>query len=337
MRFRILCTLVLVLLLTSCQLEENYIRLNGFTMGTSYQVTLQTSQDNADHLHLLIEAKLQHINQLMSTYIRDSELSQFNRSNSMDCQPISDETFYVIKSAIEVSKKTQGKFDITLAPLISEWGFDNKQTNNHIPEEKKIQQLLTQIGYSKLHLEEPQLGQPCVQKMHKDLSVNLSAIAKGYGVDQISELLTNNKIQNYLVEIGGETASKGLNPKSKIWRLAIEAPIAEQRQIQQIFSPNELGVATSGDYRNYFEKDGVRFSHTIDPTTGRPITHKLVSVTVLHQQTMLADAYATAFMVMGQEKAIIFAEENKLPIYLLVKDGEAFRVIYSEAFKKYLL
>ena len=308
------------------------MHLSGFTMGTSYRVTLLSKPDHASLIHQQIEQKLKQINQLMSTYIDNSELSRFNRSNAITCQKISKDTYFVVKQAIEISKQTNGMFDVTIDPLISEWGFDRKQTNDQVPTQAKINQLLNQIGYDKLAL-----GESCIQKQTPNISVNLSAIAKGYAVDQIAELLINNEVKNYLVEIGGETASKGKNPKSEPWRLAIESPSLKQRQIQQIFNPLGFGVATSGDYRNYFEKHGIRFSHTIDPSTGKPITHKLASVTVLHKQTMLADAYATSFMVMGTKKALEFAEKNKLAVFMIVKTKQGFDTIYSSQFEWHLV
>jgi len=330
--YRILLKIFLIFILSACQQQTSYLKLNGFTMGTSYQITLQTTEKKANRLHQQIETKLKLINQLMSTYISDSELSKFNRSTSLECQTISDETYYVIENALKVSEMTRGKFDVTLAPLISEWGFDNKQTNDLIPSETRIKELLRQTGYKNVYL-----GKQCIQKRHQNISINLSAIAKGFGVDQISKFLSTNGIQNYLVEIGGETASKGVNSRATPWRLAIEAPIEQKRQIQQVFTPLGLGVATSGDYRNYFEKNGKKFSHTIDPITGEPITHQLISVTVLHKQTMLADAFATAFMVMGVEDSLSFAEKHKLTIYLLIKKGDGFKTIYTESFRKHLL
>ncbi len=329
--YRLLVATLAVCLMAGCEKEDDYLHLSGFTMGTSYRITLKASQDNANHLHAKIEKKLNRINQLMSTYIDDSELSRFNQSTSLDCQPVSTETFYVIKNSLEVSRLTGGNFDVTVGPLISEWGFDKKQTNDVVPNKRKIKSLLQQIGFEKLSL-----GIACIKKENANISVNLSAIAKGYGVDQITELLRTNDIENYLVEIGGETASKGMNPDSKPWRLAIEAPVEKQSQIHKVFSPLGLGVATSGDYRNYFEKNEVRFSHTIDPTTGRPITHQLVSVTVLHQQTMLADAFATAFMVMGKEKTMLFAKQNKIPVYLLVKSNNGFEAMHTSEFERHL-
>lgn len=318
--------------ISSCQEEPNYLRLNGFTMGTTYQITLRSDQENAIKIQQSIDKKLILINQLMSTYIDDSELSLINQSQSTVCQLISPENYYVIQNAINVSQETEGKFDITIDPLIAEWGFDKKQTHNIIPMQKVIDELLNQVGYRKIKLLEN-----CLKKAASHLSINLSAIAKGYAVDQIAALLEKKDIENYLVEIGGETATKGVNPNLLPWRLAIEAPIEQQRKIQKVFLPKGLGVATSGDYRNYFEKEGVRFSHTIDPTTGKPITHNLASVTVLHHKTMLADAYATAFMVMGAEKAFVFAKKHKMAAYFLVKNKQGFDAKYTPAFKKHLL
>jgi len=326
-------SLVFIALLSTagCQEQSDYTRLSGFTMGTSYQITLKTNQQSADNIHQQIETELVQINRLMSTYIEDSELSILNQSDSLDCIKVSKQTFVVVKNALEISRQTNGRFDVTVGPLISEWGFDKKRTDDKIPSDQKIELLLAQTGFEKIIL-----GPQCVQKQNATLSINLSAIAKGYGVDRIAAIIESNHVEDYLVEIGGETASKGLNPKSVHWRLAIEAPLQQQRQIQQVFSPLGLGVATSGDYRNYFENNGVRFSHTIDPTTGKPITHNLVSVTVLHPQTMLADAYATAFMVMGAEQSMAFANQHDLPIYLLLKNTNGFEAVYTKAFEKHL-
>ncbi len=314
-----------------CQQQFDYYQLDGFTMGTTYHITLKTNKNSATLLHNKIAQRLVKINQLMSTYIEDSELSKFNQSLSVECQPVSKETYFVIKNALKVSAETGGKFDVTVAPLIAEWGFDQKTTNDEIPDQESIQRLLKETGYENI-----ELGIGCLLKKIPELSINLSAIAKGYGVDQIARVIETNGISNYLIEIGGETASRGVNSKSILWTLAIEAPSEQRRKIQSIFSPKGMGVATSGDYRNYFEKEGVRYSHTIDPISGKPITHNLVSATVLHKSTMLADAYATAFMVMGEHAALEFAEEKELAIYLLVKNGHGFEERHSTTFNQYL-
>lgn len=323
-------SLCLIFLVAGCQKTSDYISINGYTMGTSYQVTMQDPTGKATNIHQQIETELRLINQQMSTYIEDSDLSIFNQKKSTDCQKLPAAVIKVITSAQQVSQQTKGKFDVTLNPLIEEWGFDKKQTNDQVPTDQLITKMLDRIGFDKLVVKTD-----CVQKSIGELSVNLSAIAKGYGVDRVAQIVERNGIKDYLVEIGGETASKGLNPSSKSWRLAVEAPL-QQRKIQQVFSPLGKGVATSGDYRNYFEKEGIRYSHTIDPTTGKPITHNLASITVLHQQTMLADAYATAFMVMGDKLSLEFANQRNIPVYLIIKNDGEFETVANDAFKTHI-
>lgn len=321
---------VALLTLFACDTKPEYYKLTGLTMGTSYQVTLAARQSDLSEIKNQIDQRLATINQLMSTYIEDSELSRFNRAETTNCYPLSEETLQVIRGAQEVSTLSKGKFDITLAPLIEIWGFDKKDTHDRMPDETTIGRLLDEIGYQKLTLDSD-----CVAKAQPDLSINLSAIAKGYGVDEIARLLQSKKIEHYLVEIGGEVANKGRNARSDDWRIAIETATSE-RGIQRVIRPQGMGIATSGDYRNYFEKDGKRFSHTIDPTNGFPITHALASITVLHPQTMMADAFATAMMVMGPEQSLEFAQKNQLAILMLVKDSSGFKEVYSDAFEPYL-
>ncbi len=298
-------------------------------MGTTYHITLENKGD-IQALQAAIDKELKNINQLMSTYIDDSELVKFNQSKSTECQALSPQTQKVIKAAVEVSRQTGGKFDVTLAPLIELWGFDKKDTHSQIPPQAEIERELKQIGYQKIELQDS-----CVGKAIPELSINLSAIAKGYGVDKIAEIIAQAGHQNYLVEIGGEIALKGVNAKAQAWKIAVESPVSEGRSIQKVITPGNMAVATSGDYRNYFEKDGKRYSHTIDPTTGYPITHRLASVTVLHPQSMMADALATAMMVMGEKAALEFAEKQQLPLFILVKTEKGFKEEYSSAFEPY--
>jgi thiamine biosynthesis lipoprotein len=164
----------------------------------------------------------------------------------------------------------------------------------------------------------------------------LSSIAKGYGVDKVAEQLDQAGIVNYLVEVGGELRSKGRKPDGEGWLVGIESPAGGHNIAQRVISPGDTGIATSGDYRNYFEKNGVRYSHTINPTTGRPITHRLVSVTIIASNAMLADGLATALTVLGPEKGLELANENGIAAYLLVKEDLGFKEMYSEAFRPYL-
>lgn len=324
-------SIIFLLIITSCSKQNSYVKLTGYTMGTTYHVTLEKKDIDVEQLQIKIDERLKKINQLMSTYIDDSELSVFNQNQTTECQKLSLETLFVIKSAIDVSHKTNGKFDVTLAPLITMWGFDKKDTQDVIPSQNQIDFELNNIGFKKIIIENN-----CVKKQLPQLSINLSAIAKGYAVDQIAKIIQQQQIKNYLVEIGGEVANQGLNPKGKNWRIAIESPNTAERTIQKAITPKNLGIATSGNYRNYFEKNGKRYSHTIDPTTGYPITHTLASITVLHEQTMMADALATGLLVMGDEAALKFAEKTNLPIFMLIKDGDNFKEVYSTAFQQYL-
>ncbi|WP_196138794.1 FAD:protein FMN transferase [Aliikangiella sp. G2MR2-5] len=330
MTSRILTVLTFIFFLSACEQAPEYIHLQGYTMGTTYNVKAEDRGD-AEALQKRIDERLKEINQLMSTYIDDSELSLFNHNQSLDCLPLSKDTLTVIQAAVDISESTQGKFDVTLAPLIELWGFDKKETNNAIPSQQEITALLAKIGFSKIAIENG-----CIKKGDEQLSINLSAIAKGYGVDEIARIVAESGHKNFLVEIGGEIVVKGVNPKGKAWTVAIESASTADRSIQRLLSLKDISVATSGDYRNYFEKDGKRYSHTIDPTTGYPIEHNLASVTVLHKQNMMADAIATAMMVMGPKASLEYAEKHQLPVFILVKNGEQFEEKYSSAFEPYL-
>jgi len=321
---------VFLFLLNACDKKPNYIHLQGYTMGTTYNIKAEDLGAGAE-LHQKIEARLIEINQLMSTYIDDSELSVFNKTISEECLPLSNDTLEVIRAAKNVSETTGGKFDVTLAPLIETWGFDKKETNDAIPSQAEIDHQLSQIGYSKIIIETN-----CVKKSNPALSINLSAIAKGYGVDEIGRLVASFGHKNYMVEIGGEVVVKGLNPKGKAWTVAIESASTADRSIQRLVSLNDISIATSGSYRNYFEKDGKRYSHTIDPTTGYPIEHNLASVTVLHKENMMADAIATAMMVMGAEDSMAYAEKHQLPVFMLVRIGDKFEERYTASFKPFI-
>ena len=299
-------------------------------MGTTYNIKAE-DLGTGEALHKKVEARLIEINQLMSTYIDDSELSVFNQTISEECLPLSKDTLKVIHAAQNISETTGGKFDITLAPLIETWGFDKKETNNAIPSQAEIDHQLSQIGYTKFIIENN-----CVKKENPALSINLSAIAKGYGVDEIGNLVASFGHKNYMVEIGGEVIVKGVNPKGKAWTVAIESAATANRSIQRLVTLNDISIATSGSYRNYFEKNGKRYSHTIDPTTGYPIEHNLASVTVLHKENMMADAIATAMMVMGAEEAQRYAESHQIPIFMLVKTGDRFEERYNTYFEPFI-
>ncbi|MDX2493993.1 MAG: FAD:protein FMN transferase [Desulfuromusa sp.] len=316
--------------------NDQLLTISGTTMGTSYHIKLAptaTQKINLPSLKEQISSRLDDIDHKMSTYKKDSEVSRFNRHSSESWMPISAETLTVISAAQEISQLSSGAFDITIGKLVNLWGFGPTINLDAIPDANAIQTLLSKSGYHKLELRKTP---PAVRKNASAISIDLSAIAKGYAVDAIARLLMENQINNFLVEIGGEIITHGQKQLQQPWVIGIESPVAEQRSIRKRLYLEDVAMATSGDYRNYFEEQGVRYSHTIDPATGYPIKHQLASVTVIDKTCMRADALATAIMVMGPSKGLEFARQEQLAIFMLVKQGDQFIEKHSSAFKPYL-
>ena len=330
---RILIIIFLMIGTGACQ-NNNYkiVLINGLTMGTTYSIKIKTADAvvNQEKIRADIEKILLEINQKMSTYIVDSELSVINFSNSLDSNLISDDLFKVISHANTISKTTNGAFDITVGPLVNLWGFGPNKSENKIPSNEEIELIKKNIGYMKIYLNKETTS---IKKLHPDLYVDLSGIAKGFAVDKIALYLNSYNLENYLVEIGGELIAKGTNEDNEVWQIGIENP---NNNLAKIIGLKDIAMATSGDYRNYFEKNGVRYSHTINPNTGKPIKHKLASVTVLDKTAMNADALATAFMVLGPAKTIELANELKIGVYLIIKNDENFYEEYNEYFEPFI-
>ena len=223
---------------------------------------------------------------------------------------------------------TQGAFDITAGPLVNIWGFGPEQDFT-VPGEQQINTALRLAGQGKLQLD---AAAPALKKAHGGMYIDLSAIAKGFAVDEIAGYLDRQQLDNYLVEIGGEIRARGVNDENRPWQIGIENPVTGQRTVRSIIKLENMAMATSGGYRNYFEKDGISYSHTIDPRTGYPVTHELASVTVLHPSAMLADAWATGLLVLGPEKGYATALENGLAAYFIVHGETGFEEISTPAF-----
>ncbi|RUO61956.1 FAD:protein FMN transferase ApbE [Pseudidiomarina insulisalsae] len=302
-------------------------------MGTTYHIRYVSANPRHESAKVQerVDAVLAQINSQMSTYDPTSELSRFNSRMTTEPVVVSRSLEQVVRRALEIAEETDGLLDVTVGPLVNLWSFGPKQRPEKVPDAMELQAVKAVTGYQHLNVENHQL-----QKEIPELYVDLSTIAKGYAVDRVARLLEQMEIQNYLVEIGGEMRLKGNKPGNQPWRIAIEKPDSSQRAAQRIIEPGNMAVATSGDYRNYFEEDGVRYSHIIDPRTGRPIQHNLVSVTVLADTCMDADAYATALTVMGPEQALVFAEQKRLAVLLIVRENGMFKEYTSTAFKPYL-
>ncbi|WP_107853104.1 FAD:protein FMN transferase [Oceanimonas marisflavi] len=334
-----LAPLGLAFLLAACQPGDDaapQLHLTGNTMGTYYSVKIVGADDSqASALQAEIDRRLEQVNDHMSTYREGSELSRFNRHKAETPFLVSGDTAKVVTAALQLGRLTGGALDVTVGPLVNLWGFGPDARPTHIPDDEQLAAVKAQTGLKHLSVLTAADGD-YLQKSLPGLYVDLSSIAKGYGVDAVSEYLSEQGLTNHLVEIGGEVKTRGLNAHGQDWRIAVEKPGPGTGMVQQVVAIAGTSVATSGDYRNYYELDGKRLSHTMDPATGKPITHKLASVTVIHPSCMIADGLATALTVMGTERALAFAERQGLAVYLLTKTDDGFRVDMTSAFKKYL-
>jgi thiamine biosynthesis lipoprotein len=310
------------------------LHMTGRTMGTTYNVKYRPTQ-NSPSLKTIqtdVDALLGEINHIMSTYDPESELSRFNRMRTTDWVSASAPLRDVLKTALEIGAQSEGAFDITVGPLVNLWGFGPEVHPDRIPRETDIAAARTRSGLDKIALSETQ---PAMRKHRPDVFLDLSGIAKGYGVDRVAELMTARGIEHYVVEIGGEIRVRGLKDHDIPWRIAIEKPLSGERSVQTILSLSDIALATSGNYRNFFEIAGRRYSHAIDPTTGWPVDHHLVSVTVLADTSMRADAWATAFQVLGPERGMAIAERLNLPVLFVIERDGQFEERLCCAFQRY--
>lgn len=309
--------------------------ISGQTMGTTWSLAMFPDSTTIDTqmLNQQLQKRLDHINALMSTYDPESEISRFNNLNSTDWFPISDETARVIELSLQISALTNGAFDISVGPLVELWGFGAAQREESIPSKAEIETQLALVGYKNIQLRrEP----AAIKKQIPGLRIDLSAVAKGYAVDALAELLDQQGITNYIVEIGGELQVSGRHSDGTPWRIAIEEPLEGTREVDRIFPLTGTALATSGNYRNFYIVDGQRYAHTIDPVSGKPIRHKLASATVLDPSCARADALATALMVLGEEKGRQFCEKNRIAAYLLIHDKTKIKAYATPAFEAFI-
>lgn len=323
----------LTFFISACSKPAEIISLSGNTMGTTYHIKVVPNErlPEPNLLQAEIDLALEKVNDQMSTYRPDSELSRFNSSGFEETVTVSADTATVIKEGIHLYQVTDGALDITLGPLVNLWGFGPDKRPTQVPSKEVIAEAKARTGIEFLDVDGTRLS-----KTKAYLYVDLSSIAKGFGVDVVAGILNKYQAAGYLVEIGGELSVFGEKMDGSAWRVAIEQPDVDDREVQQVIAPGDMAVATSGDYRNYYEEDGHQFSHLIDPRTGYPIDHRLASVTVLHKQCMVADGYATAMMVLGTEASLALAQREGLAIMLIEKQDEGFKVFYSDAFKPYV-
>ena len=315
---RAIYLLPVTFLLAGCFGEEKgeTYRFSGETMGTTYNVVAVDVPGDVTETEIgvAIGEALKAVNASMSNCGKESEVTRFNANTGTEPVTISAEFAHVMAAANDVHALSNGKFDVTLFPIIELWGFGARtKPGESFPTDEEIAAALEHVGQAEL----VKLEGETLAKLDPEVSVNLSAIAKGYGNDAVAERLEGFGIENYLVEIGGDLVSAGKNDKGEAWKIGIETPDAGTNTVEMILPVSDLGMATSGDYRNFFEQDGVLYSHIIDPTTGKPVTHRATSVTVLAENGMMADALATAMMVLGDEAGMAVAEANDIAVFFI--------------------
>lgn len=323
------------------RIETKRAVLSGPTMGTSFTVVLvgegeQFDRDRLARLQTQIDAELAAVNAEMSTYLEDSELSRFNRFAPNQDFAASPHLLELVALAKQVSEQSGGAFDVTVGPLVDAWGFGPDPREREQLSDAEIRELRAIVGDHELEVDR---AKGTLRKTAAGLRVDLSAIAKGHGCDRVATVVNAAGYENTMVEIGGEIWAQGSSPNGEDWKVGVERPTGDaagSRAVQRILKVSDVGVATSGDYRNYWEQDGVRYSHTIDPRTGRPISHRLVSVTVVHpESSALADAWSTALTVLGPSEGPALAERLGLAAYFLVRTESGFEARSSPAFAAY--
>lgn len=317
-----------------CNAQDEQL-IQGRTMGTTYHVKVVTDNDTGiAGLKERIDARLAAINDSMSTYQKDSEISRFNSMKRAGrAFEISADFLRVMSTAQTIFELSEGAWDATVNPLVDLWGFGRTGRQRTAPSQRKIAALLPEIGFENIRIRPDSV----LVKKNKFVTLDLSSIAKGYGVDQIATLVRQAGFINYLVEIGGEIYASGKRRDGKAWRIGINRPRKDAafNDVYKVVELSNQGFATSGDYRNFFEVDGIRYSHVIDPRTGYPVSNGVVSVSILAANCILADGLATAVMVMGVKKGLDLINHLEGVEGLIIAEGPngSLGTFYSKRFK----
>lgn len=324
----------LTVFLTACQQKGGETELSGSIQGTTYHIkmVLEGLAIKPEELRKGVEETFANIDIKLSNYREDSEISNLNRQKSTDWLPISKEIAELVAIAKVVHAKSGGCYDLTVKPLFDLWGFSRHETR--VPEQSEIDALLPHIGLDKVELDAEKLR---LRKRDPELRIDLSSIAQGYTVGAVAKLLEAQGIQNYLAEIGGEMKVKGHKANGDEWKIAVEKPTPFTREVQKILSIHQqsgVAIMTSGTYRNFFEQQGQVYSHILNPKTGKPVTHRLLSVTVLHEDPTWADAWSTALLCLGEEEGLKAAEAEKLRALLIYGENQELMERFSSEMAK---
>lgn len=332
----ILGMIFLLFVFASC--ADKIISFSGETMGTFYHIKIakaKMDQAQQDTLKNEIDEKLIQINNEMSTYIETSEISRFNMAKANTPFKVSEPFLKVLTLARQVTAESNGAFDVTVMPIVNLWGFGSTGRRDQPPSEKEVEQLRKYVGMDKISI-----NGDTISKSNAKTELDFSAIAKGYGVDAVAQLIEDKGYENFMVEIGGEVVVKGLNQDDKFWRIGVDKPDIEpsvERSFEAILGLKNVAVATSGDYRNYFIYHDSLYTHAIDPVTCRPIVNGVASVSVIAPSCALADAMATAIMVMGEARGLEWVESKaNVETMIIVRQHGRFRISMSSGFNAYI-
>lgn len=310
--------------------------LDGRTMGTFWRVSLAgVAPERKEKLQNAIQAQLDADDKELSTWKSDSVLSRFNQYQGTEPQPISDNMADIVTLSLRIARKTDGAMDITVGPLVNLWGFGPDRQPVNIPTQGEIDAAKALTGYRHLWVTE-RGDRAWMQKDLPNLYVDLSTMGEGFATDHLARLMEKEGINSYLVSVGGAVLTRGQNASGQPWKVAIQKPTDKENAVQAVVDLQGHGISTSGSYRNYYELDGKRISHVIDPATGRPIQHRLVSATVIATTALEADGWDTGLMVLGEEKAKALALREKLAVYLITKENDGFTSWMSPQFKAFI-
>ena len=329
--------LIILTFLTSCSEDKKYnAEIKGNTMGTYYLISLVEVPKSIklDKIKSEIDKTLFKANKILSNWDKNSEISKLNDKKIIRPIKVSNELMEVMKQANLINLKSKGFFDITLDPLIELWGFGYKKnkTIKKVPSDNQILQTLSLVNQADLIKINQNKNE--LLKKDKNLTINLSAIGKGYGIDLIGKKLKILGVNNFLINIGGDILTSGFNKKKKDWVIGIENPSLKEKLIKEIVNISNKGIASSGDYKNFFVEDGRKYSHIINPVTGKPIEHSTKSVTVINANAMNADGWATALLAMGSSKGLKVAEKEKIAVIFIDEKENELIKIKTQEFKK---
>ncbi|MBV2131334.1 FAD:protein FMN transferase [Pseudomonas sp. MAP12] len=297
-------------------------------MGSTYSIKYVRADGVADAktLQAGVEGILAEVDQQMSTYRDDSLIERFNRAAAGSCMAMPADVLELVRLGEGLALQSGGAFDLTVEPLLDLWGFGPKARGEQVPSAAAIAAVRQRVGHQHLHIDGEQLCKDA------ETQVDFNSIAAGHAVDRIAAWLEQQGVSSYLVEATGELKARGHKPDGSAWRIAIEEPRDDQRVAQKVLTLDGYGVSTSGDYRNYFEENGRRYSHTLDPRTGAPIAHKLAAVTVLHPKALLADGLSTLLMVLGPEEGVVWAERQGIAAFFVTREGDGYVTRATKAF-----